>query len=87
MGNDARKKAVLKIAKKGGFDNVKKIEGQWNGYDVWTPCGLHGEALYIGAVCFVDMGAEIKPYILSEAENIFAEIEEAMGIYPSEYDD
>ena len=80
-----RKQAVLEVAKKGDFDNVVKIEGKWNGCDVWTPCGTNGETLYIGAVCFVDDGTEVKPYMLNEAEAIFREVAESLGIKESDF--
>ena len=84
---DNRKQAVLEVAKKGDFDNILKLPDKWQGYDVWVPCGPNGETLYIGAVCFVDMGTEVKPYVLKEAEKILDELADAAGIKNSDFCD
>ena len=82
-----RKQAVLEVAKKGDFDNVKMAELKWNGLDVWGPCGPNGETLYIGAVCFVDDGKTVTPYILDEALKIYREMGEQAGLEPSDFCD
>lgn len=84
---DNRKQAVLKVAKKGDFDNVKLLEHKWNGLAVWVPCGPNEETLYIGAVCFVDDGKKVTPYILGEALKIYREMNIQAGIKPSDFCD
>ena len=66
---------VLNIAKKGGFDNVAKLDEQWKGNDVYYPCGPKGETLYIGPVYFVVMNGDVVPYTGAKARKIIEDIE------------
>ena len=66
---------VLKLAKRAGFDNVKKLKEQWKGHDVYCPCGPKGETLFIGPVYFVVMDENIVPYIGAGARRICADME------------
>lgn len=65
---------VLRVAKRAGFDNVKKLNVQWKGHDVYYPCGPKGETLFIGPVYFVVMDENIVPYIGAGARRICADL-------------
>ena len=61
---------VLKLAEKGGFENVAKLDGKWKGYDVYHPIGQNGETLYIGAVYFLVKGDNVRAANYNESEKI-----------------
>ena len=61
---------VLKLAEKGGFENVAKLDGKWKGYDVYHPVGRNGETLYIGPVYFLVKGNAVRAANYSESEEI-----------------
>ena len=61
---------VLELAKKGGFDNVDKLNKKWKGKDVYIPVGENGETLYIGNVYFLVEENTVRPANRKEAEEI-----------------
>lgn len=62
---------VLKLAKKGGFDYIDRLDKDWNGYEVYYPTGPNGETLYIGEpLYFLKKGDKVRVATREEAEKI-----------------
>lgn len=70
------KKEILNIANQYGFDNYERV-GNWEDYEIYTPCNNDGAIPYIGQpIFFLVKGNEIRIAEESEWELFITQLDE-----------